>query len=156
MQSEKINTKNETQTCLHDIRKKVLLQSLFKQTELDLNAAESQRSNTATLATPLSSTLSSSDTCSYQRPVQSIDITSPQLTVLILLDLSSAFYTVDHDCLLRVLQNRFSVDSPALDWFQSYLSDRSQTFIASNNKSPGQPTTFTHSNVYSKCTFQPS
>ena len=62
-----------------------------------------------------------------------------QLTPLVLLDLSSAFDTVDHDCLLRVLKNRFSVDSPALDWFQSYLSNRSQTFIAANSKSDPVP-----------------
>jgi len=54
-----------------------------------------------------------------------------QLTPLVLLDLSSAFDTVDRDCLLRILQNRFSVDSP--DWFLSYLSDCSQTFIAANS-----------------------
>jgi len=52
-----------------------------------------------------------------------------------LLDLSSAFDTANYDCLLGVLQNRFSVDSPALEWFQSYLSDRSQMFIPSNSQS---------------------
>jgi len=62
-----------------------------------------------------------------------------QLTPLVLLDLSSAFDTVDHDCLLSVLKNRFSVDGPALDWFQSYLSDRSQTVIAANSKSDPVP-----------------
>lgn len=51
------------------------------------------------------------------------------------LDLRSPFDTDNHDSLLRVLQKQFSVKGPVLDWFQSYLSDRSQTFITSNNQS---------------------
>jgi len=52
------------------------------------------------------------------------------LVPLVLLDLSAAFDTVDHGCLLSVLEHRFCVDGNALEWFQSYLSDRSQTYIA--------------------------
>jgi hypothetical protein len=46
---------------------------------------------------------------------------------LVLLDLSAAFDTVDHDILLEVLQNRFSVNDIALSWFRSYLTDRTQS-----------------------------
>ena len=42
-----------------------------------------------------------------------------------LLDLSAAFDTVDHQSLLA---NRFSIDSMALRWCQSYLTDRTQIF----------------------------
>ena len=52
------------------------------------------------------------------------------LVPLVLLDLSSAFDTVDHDCLLSVLQHRFSVDGDAMTWFRSYLADRTRTFVA--------------------------
>jgi len=52
------------------------------------------------------------------------------LVPLVLLDLSAAFDTVDHGCLLSVLERRFCVDGNALEWFKSYLSDRSQTFTA--------------------------
>ena len=48
-----------------------------------------------------------------------------------LLDLSSAFDTVDHATLLSVLRTRFGVDGAALTWFESNLSDRFQTFQVS-------------------------
>ena len=60
--------------------------------------------------------------------IQAID--RRQLTALVLLDLSSAFDTVDHTCLLTILQNRFSVDATVASWFQSYLSHSTQTFSA--------------------------
>jgi len=50
------------------------------------------------------------------------------MCVLVLLDLSSAFDTVDHDTLLQVLNRRFGIDGLALDWCRDYLSDRTQTF----------------------------
>jgi len=46
---------------------------------------------------------------------------------LVLLDMSSAFDTVDHQLLIRILQYRLSINDSALAWFNSYLSDRSQT-----------------------------
>ena len=45
---------------------------------------------------------------------------------LVLLDLSAAFDTVDHDMLLRRLQMSFGIDGVALDWFQCYLVGRMQ------------------------------
>jgi hypothetical protein len=57
------------------------------------------------------------------------------VTALVLLDLSAAFDTVDHKLLIEVLKNRFSFDGIALDWFQSYLDNRSQTFMFGNVES---------------------
>jgi len=69
----------------------------------------------------------------YNHIVCAVD--SGQLVPLVLLDLSSAFDTVDHDCLLTILRNRFTVEGRAMDWFQSYLSERTQTFTAADSHS---------------------
>ena len=51
-----------------------------------------------------------------------------QVTALVLLDLSSAFDCVNHEIMIRVLNERFQVEGQALAWFLSYLGDRSQIF----------------------------
>jgi len=58
-----------------------------------------------------------------------------KVTCLVLLDLSSAFDTVDHDILLQVLNRRFLVEGSALDWFRSYLNNRTQVFRANQSES---------------------
>jgi len=63
-------------------------------------------------------------------------IDNGQLSLLVLLDLSAAFDTVDHQILLSILPERFAVANTALSWFSSYLADRTQQFTYAGSCTP--------------------
>ena len=46
--------------------------------------------------------------------------------MLLLLDLSAAFGTMDHDILLTILYSKYSISGIALEWFRSHLTNRLQ------------------------------
>ena len=55
-----------------------------------------------------------------------MSLDSQRVTLLVLLGLSAAFDTVDHGVLVSRLSTSFGVRGSALQWFTSYLLNRSQ------------------------------
>ena len=64
-----------------------------------------------------------------------LNLDSQRVTLLVLLDLSAAFDTVDHGVLVNRLSTSFGVRESALQWFTSYLLNRSQRVSFDQNLS---------------------
>ena len=58
-----------------------------------------------------------------------------KITLLVLLYLSAAFGTIDHQILLNVLESDFGIIGSAHKWFASYLSGRKQRVLLSDRTS---------------------
>ena len=56
-------------------------------------------------------------------------IDNKECCLLVLLDLSAAFDTIDHEVLLRRLQSSFGINHVSLRWFSSYLENRTQAVV---------------------------
>ena len=59
-------------------------------------------------------------------------------TILILFDLSADFDTIDHTLLLKILGKCMGITGTALAWFNSYLSNRTQTIVVDRELSNKQ------------------
>lgn len=57
------------------------------------------------------------------------------VSLLVLLDLSAAFDTLDHQTLLQRFKGHFGIDGNALAWISSYLNDRYQTVVINGDLS---------------------
>ena len=55
--------------------------------------------------------------------------------ILVLLDLSAAFDTIDHDVLIDLLEKQCGITGTALRWFRSYISERFQSVQIGQAKS---------------------
>ena len=58
-----------------------------------------------------------------------------EVALLVLLDLSAAFDTIEHSILLNILQQDFGVVGTALNWFDSFLSGRKQRILVGDKTS---------------------
>ena len=63
-------------------------------------------------------------------------------STLIVMDLSAAFDTVDHQILLDVLENRYGITGTALSWFRTYLQPRFCKVCVNKSYSKLQDLTF--------------
>ncbi|KAK3789602.1 hypothetical protein RRG08_061654 [Elysia crispata] len=66
-------------------------------------------------------------------------IDNKKYVLWILLDLSAAFDTMDHDILLARAHSRYGIDGKALYWLNAYLKDRTQTVSIDNNIATPSP-----------------
>ena len=53
------------------------------------------------------------------------EIQAGKIVIVVLLDLSAAFDTIDHEILLEKLQKDYGINGKASEWMQSYLQSRS-------------------------------
>lgn len=67
------------------------------------------------------------------------NLNNQEISILVLLDLSSAFDTIDHSILLKRLHRDCGVSLVALNWFESYFKDRIQC-VKFNNTCSGNTT----------------
>ena len=58
-----------------------------------------------------------------------INMDNGEVTLLVMLHMSAAFGTMDHNILIDVLMNDFGVVDNALSWFTSYLDNRRQHVV---------------------------
>ena len=56
-----------------------------------------------------------------------LNMSEGSTTALTLLDLSAAFDTINHSILFHRLHDCYGINGLALSWFESYLSDRTQS-----------------------------
>ena len=146
-----LNIVNASLVCGHipQTLKRAVIKPLIKKPILDVNVLSNYRpiSNLPFLSKVLEKAISK-QLCSFLHPNHILEVfqsgfrpfhgtetalvkvlnasDSGYISVLMLLDLSAAFETVDHVILLDRLENLVGIRGQALFWFRSYLSDQYQ------------------------------
>ncbi len=64
-----------------------------------------------------------------------MELDNGKVVMLVLLDHSAAFHTIDHEILLKRLSRQCGITGTALKWFQSYLKERTQTVNVGSSRS---------------------
>jgi hypothetical protein len=64
-----------------------------------------------------------------------ISLDKRNVAFLTLLDLSAAFDTINHSIFLKSLESTFGIKGLALSWFESYLTNRTQSVVVNGIKS---------------------
>ena len=62
--------------------------------------------------------------------------------ILVLLDMSASFDTIDHGIMLLRLRDRFGISGTALKWFESYMENRTQNIQVHDTVSEEQSVAF--------------
>ena len=60
-----------------------------------------------------------------------------EVTLLVLLDLSAAFHSVDHSILANLLESDFGISDCALSWIKSFMHGRKQLVTIEQEQSRG-------------------
>jgi len=66
--------------------------------------------------------------------IHNIERPNGEIGALVLLDMSAAFDAID-GIILDVLRRRFHVQDAALDWFNSYFTDRTKIVVSGTDSS---------------------
>ena len=64
-----------------------------------------------------------------------MNMDNQEVTLLVLLDLSAAFDTVDHVNLLNILEHDYGITDSAHKWFKSFLSKRTERVLIKDTQS---------------------
>ena len=70
------------------------------------------------------------------------NIENNKVTIVVMIDLSAAFDTIDVPILLELLQQDFGIQDTPLKWIESYLTNRTTSVIIDQSKSDSEPLRF--------------